>query len=165
MHAAEGQISPGTAATLSVSWDFLSAPSSKVKMGLLPQRLLAEQNPCSPPTSQPQSAASVACLSSAHEPCVSSHSCSAVRGRQSFDLNGGVWKQRQGSTGSSAGSRESREASDVPYSELLPLFRRRQLAHAQDEEQRRSSGHDAGDALAVLLSSLRHGGCCQQLAQ
>ena len=80
-------------------------------------------------------------------PGVSPHLYVAVRGRRSFDLNGGLWKQRQGSTGSSAGSREAQEASDVPYSELLPLFRRRQLAHAQDEEQRRGSGHDAGDAL------------------
>ena len=108
---------------------------------------------------QLRSAASVAYLSSAHVIGVSPHSHIAVCRRHSFDLNGGLWKQRQGSTGSSAGSRESREASDVPYSELLPLFRRRQLAHAQDEEQRRGAGHDAGDALVAPLSGLRHSTC------
>ena len=53
--------------------------------------------------------------------------------------------KRQGSTGSSGGSRESRDGSEVPYSELLPLFKKRQLAHAQDEERRRGIGHESGE--------------------
>lgn len=64
--------------------------------------------------------------------------------RASLDVNGSMWGKRQGSTSSSGGSRESKEGSEVPYSELLPLFRKRQLAHAQDEEQRRGSAHESG---------------------
>ena len=116
---------------------------------------------CPQPTSQMRCAANVVYLSNAHMPGVSSHLHVAVRGRRSFDQNGGLWKQRQGSTGTAAGGREAQEDSDVPYSELLPLFRRRQLAHAQDEEQRRGSGHDAGDALMVPLSHLRRSSCCR----
>lgn len=71
-----------------------------------------------------------------------------------------MWKQRAGSMGSSAGSRDSRDASDVPYSELLPLFRRRQLAHAHDEELRRGSGHEPGWASEVPSATQL---CCSAL--
>ncbi|CAL5227221.1 g10142 [Coccomyxa viridis] len=64
--------------------------------------------------------------------------------RASLDVNGSMWGKRQGSTGSSGGSRDSKEGSEVPYSELLPLFRKRQLAHAQDEERRRGAGPESG---------------------
>ena len=80
--------------------------------------------------------------------------------RASLDANGSMWGKRQGSSG---GSRESREASEVPYSELLPLFKKRQLAHAQDEEQRRGSGHESGeDACTGSSAPIR---CCAARAE
>ena len=70
-----------------------------------------------------------------------------------MDLNGGMWGKRGGSNSSSGGShRDLRDSSDgVPYSELLPLFKKRQLAHALDEERRRGSGHESG--LAPVLAT------------
>ena len=68
-----------------------------------------------------------------------------------------MWGKRQGSIGSSGGSRDSKEGSEVPYSELLPLFRKRQLAHAQDEEQRRGAGPESGeDACSGTIHLVYH---------
>jgi len=67
-----------------------------------------------------------------------------------------MWGKRQGSTSSSGGSRESKDGSEVPYSELLPLFRKRQLAHAHDEEQRRGSGHESGETLFWCPADTSH---------
>ncbi len=59
----------------------------------------------------------------------------------------GVWKQiSSGSTASSNSS--SAGGAEIPFGELLALFRRRQLAHAQHEEQRRSSAFEAGKMLS-----------------
>ena len=77
--------------------------------------------------------------------------------RASLDVNGSMWGKRQGSTGSSGGSRDSKEGSEVPYSELLPLFRKRQLAHAQDEEQRRGAGPESGEHSCFGSSALHSG--------
>ncbi|CAL8466856.1 g6392 [Coccomyxa elongata] len=70
--------------------------------------------------------------------------------RSRDDMNG-VWKQI--STASSASSNAScTGGSEIPFGELLALFRRRQLAHAQHEERRRSSSFETEPEDTLLRS-------------
>lgn len=78
-----------------------------------------------------------------------------VSGRPKDDMNG-VWKQIS-SASSASSNPSSAGGAEIPFGELLALFRRRQLAHAQHEEQRRSTAFEAGEtpAPALLCLSLR----------